>query len=48
MVFRDNFTRDAPHERQDELDAPEVLILYAIGSVIVLLGGVAAGLWWFR
>lgn len=43
----DNFNSHAPHNKyREELDSPEVLVLYAIGSVIVLLVVVFGVVWW--
>ena len=45
--IRDNFNSHAPHTKyREELDHPEVLVLYAIGSVIVILVLVLGLVWW--
>ena len=48
VVFKDNFSADAPHNNKyrEELDPSGTLVLYAIGSVIVMLLAVWALLRW--
>lgn len=45
--MRDNLSADAPHNKyREELDHPEVLVLYAFGAVILLMVIVFAIAWW--